>query len=512
MASSTTKEAEKDAIAVDRENRDRDERIAERRRRSRRALLGLGALGAAAQAEAQVRGTRPTRPTTVPTGEMRLLKRVTHGVTANDIAWIRSLGYHGYLEWQLNYDVLGDPDAEARVAPLQTITFAPFSLYQADSAQVQRELAEATIIREIYSNRQLFERTVEFWRDHFNTNMGQVSILKTQEDRDVYRRLAMTSFPQMLNASASSPAMLVYLNNTQSDGRPGRVPNQNYAREVMELHTLGVNGGYTQQDIVEVARCFTGWRTRGNTGDPTAGQFFYDPNRHDNGSKLVLGVPIAAGGGFNDGLNVLNILTRHPSTARFVSRKLLRWFLDYNPSTTLVDDIAGEFTRTNGDIKALLRRILSYDNILWAPPLFKRPLHFIVSAVRALNANVTSLNTLRNSYVNGMGHAPFQWGPPDGYPHTFEYWGGLPLPRWNFAFNLANNGVSGAIVDLPGLLAGAATATAIADRIDTLVFAGEMPAADKAAIITYLRPDPPSLSRIRDAFGLALASPGFQWH
>jgi uncharacterized protein (DUF1800 family) len=306
--------------------------------------------------------------------------------------------------------------------------------------------------------------------------------------------------------------MLVYLNNTQSDGRPGRTPNQNYAREVMELHTLGVNGGYTQTDVVEVARCFTGWRARGNTGDPTAGQFFYDPNRHDNGSKIVLGVPIAAGGGFNDGLNVLMILANHPSTARFVSRKLIRWLLNYDPSTTLVDDIAGEFTRTGGNIKALIRRILSYENLLWAPPLFKRPVHLIVSALRALRPTITNFNTIRGTYVNSSGNAPFAWGPPDGYPHQFEYWGGLPLPRWNYAFNLANNAVGGVTVDLPGLLWGATTAAQIADRIDLLVFSGEMPAADKAALITYLRPDPPSQSRIRDAFGLALSSPGFQWH
>jgi hypothetical protein len=501
MTSSTTNETIKPEPTV--------ERSAAAKRLSRRALLGLGALGAAARAEAQVRDPRRSRPVTVPTGEMRLLRRVTHGVTAEDVAWISSLGYHGYLEWQLNAEALGDPESDARLQAFPSITYAPLTLYQSDSAQVQRDLSDATIVRETYSNRQLFERMVEFWRDHFTTNMGQVGILKVIEDREVYRRHALGTFAGMLNASASSPAMLVYLNNTQSSRQ---APNQNYARELMELHTLGVSGGYTQQDVVEVARCFTGWRTTGNTGDFRAGTFFYDSNRHDNGSKIVLGVPIAAGGGFNDGLNVLNILLNHPSTARFVSRKLLRWLLDYDPSTTLVDDVAGEFTRTGGNIKAVVRRILNYENVLWAPPLFKRPLHYVVSALRVMNANITSYNTIRGTYVTGMGHAPFQWGPPDGYPHTFEYWGGLPLPRWNFSFNLANNSIGGITVDVPGLLAGATTAVQVADRIDQLLFAGEMPVADKAALTTYMRPDPPSASRIRDAFGLALASPAFQWH
>jgi uncharacterized protein (DUF1800 family) len=160
----------------------------------------------------------------------------------------------------------------------------------------------------------------------------------------------------------------------------------------------------------------------------------------------------------------------------------------------------------------MVRRILSYDNVLWAPPLFKRPFHYITSALRVLNANVTNYGTLRNTYLSGTGHAPFAWGPPNGYPHAFDYWGGLPLPRWNFAFNLANNSVSGVTVDLPALLMGATTAVQVADRIDTVVFSGEMPSADKAALITYLRPDPPSQTRIRDAFGLAIASPAFQWY
>jgi uncharacterized protein (DUF1800 family) len=478
-------------------------------RLSRRALLGLGVFGAAARADAQIRDPKRSRPMTVPAAELRLLRRVTQGVTTEDVTWIRSLGYYQYLEWQLNPETLGDPESEARLQAFGTINLAPFSLYGQDAMVVTREVAEAMISRSVYSNRQLLERMVEFWSDHFHTNIGTVGIHKTYEDREVYRKNALTTFGQLLSASASSPAMLTYLNNTQSTRT---APNQNYAREVMELHTLGVDGGYTQQDVVEVARCFTGWRVQGNTNDARAGLFFYDANRHDNNSKLVLGVPIAAGGGMTDGLNVINILASHPSTARFVSRKVIRWLLDYNPSDALVADIAGEFTRSGGNIKSIVRRLLQYENVLWAPPLFKRPFHYIVSALRVMNANVTNWGTIRNTYLSGTGQAPFAWGPPNGYPQSFEYWGGLPLPRWNFAFNLANNSISGVTVDINALLAGAATAVQVADRIDTLIFAGEMPSADKAALIAYLRPDPPSSTRIRDAFGLAIASPAFQWY
>jgi uncharacterized protein (DUF1800 family) len=486
--------------------------LLEPRRLSRRALIGLGAFGALAEssAEAQVRTTpRPSRPITVTPGEMRLLDRVTNGATPQDVAYIYSTGYQGYLEWQLNAPAIADPDCDTRLIPLNTIGLPSVTLYTMDSAVVTRQLAEATITRGIYSNRQLFERMVEFWSDHFHTNINTVGILKVFEDREVFRKLALTTFFDLLVGSAASPAMLTYLNNTDSTRS---APNQNYARELMELHTLGVDGGYTQQDVVEVARCFTGWRRFTNTGDARAGTFFFDANRHDNNSKIVLGVPIAAGGGINDGLNVLRILADHPSTARFVSRKLLRWLLTYNPSTTLLTDIAGEFTRTRGDVKSLVRRILSYENVLWAPPLFKRPFHYIVSALRVLRANVTRFDTIRNTYLSGTGHAPFSWGPPNGYPQSFEYWGELALPRWNYAFNIANNAVSGAVVDTTTLMAGAVTAQQVADRIETLLFTGDMPAADKAALVAYLRPDNPSSTKIRDAIGLALASPGFQWH
>ncbi len=273
--------------------------------------------------EPRRRSATPKRsnPTTVPSGEMRLLRRVTVGVTTEDVAWMHSLGYYGYLEWQLNPESMGDPECEARLQPLITINLAPLSLY---ACRIRRSSSvsstEATIIRAIYSNRQLFERMVEFWTDHFNTNITSVGILKTLEVRDVYRRNALGTFAGMLNASASSPAMLTYLNNTQSDGRPGRVPNQNYARELMELHTLGVDGGYTQQDVVEVARCFTGWRTFFNTGDlarrnvflrpePPRQQQQARPRRADCGRRRLQRRPERPA----------TSSAEHPSCARFVS-------------------------------------------------------------------------------------------------------------------------------------------------------------------------------------------------
>ena len=480
---------------------------------SRRSLVGLSTLGAlarAATADAQVRQPpMPTRPLALPEAELKLVRRVTNGVTPADLAEVQGMGYNAYLGAQLQPAQLDDTVCNDRLVVYTALSQPPQLLYTLDSTTVQRELIEATIVRAIYSRRQLFERVVEFWNDHFNTNINTVGILRVLYDRDTIRPNALGSFGELLRATAGAPAMLVYLNNAQSTRT---APNQNYARELMELHTLGVDGGYTQQDVIEVARCFTGWRYNGNTGDARAGTFLYDSTRHDNNSKLVLGNTIPSGGGMNDGILVLRILAEHPGTAAFVSTKLLRWLLRYDPQPALVREVANAFSRTNGNIPSVIERILAYDNVRWAPVLFKRPFTYVVSALRVMNANVSTASTLRGTYINGMGQGPFNWLAPNGYPHTLEYWGGLPLPRWNFAFNLANGSISGAAVDAAAIMAGATTAADIANRIDQLVFSGEMPDDDKAALVAYLQPDPPSLSRIRDALGLAVASPAFQWH
>jgi uncharacterized protein (DUF1800 family) len=449
----------------------------------------------------------------LPPAELKLVRRITNGVTAEEIAAVNAYGYNGYLDMQLNPSAIDDSACDTRLAPYTSLSVPTPQLYALDSNTVQTHVIESTILRAIYSKRQLFERMVEFWTDHFNTDINSVGILKTADVRDVIRANTFGTFLQMLNAQATSPAMINRLNNQQNSRT---APNQNYAREVMELQTLGVTGGYTQQDIVEVARCFTGWRYVTTTGDPNRGTFLYNSSVHDTASKLVLGntiVGMPGVGGVNEGLTVLKILADHPSTHRFVSKKLLRWFIDYEPSEALIADVAEGFRQSGGDIKTVVRRVLDIENVRWAPPLFKRPFHYIVSGLRAMNANMTRYDSLRFTWLSGMGQIPFNWNPPNGYPHSFEYWGTLVLPRWNYALSLGNPGsVGGATVDTTALLAGATTAQTIANRIDLLLFGGEMPPVDKAALVTYLKPDPPSTTRIRDAFGLALASPGFQWY
>ena len=484
---------------------------------TRRAFFGaISALAtSAATAEAQLRSPGPARPTVLPDAELKLLRRVTNGLTLEEIASISTFGYNGYIEWQLNPAAIDDSACDTRLAPYTTLGLPTPQLYALDSNTVQTQVIESTILRAVYSKRQLFERMVEFWTDHFNTDINTVGILKTADVRDVLRGNALGTFPEMLNAQARSPAMINRLNNQQN---ARSAPNQNYAREVMELHTMGVTGGYTQQDIVEVARCFTGWRYVTTTNDPNRGTFAFNTSSsvRDTGTKLVLGntiAGVAGAAGVNDGLTVLRILADLPVTHRFLARKLLRWFIAYEPSDALVADIAEVFRQSGGDVKTVVRRVLAFEHVRWAPPLFKRPFHYVVSGLRAMNANMTRYDSLRYTWLTGMGQVPFSWNPPNGYPHAFDYWGTLVLPRWNYAFSLGVPGsVGGASLDQTALLAGANTAQQIADRLDLLIFGGEMPPADKAALVTYLRPDPPGTTRIRDAFGLALASPAFQWY
>ena len=484
-----------------------------RARWSRRALLGLGgALAAPRPAAAQIRTPGLPTPTVFQDLQVKLARRTTYGATQADVQSVYALGYQQYLAQQLDPASIDDSACDNRMAALTTIGLPTSQLYSKDSSLVTREVTDSMILRAIYSKRQLFERTVEFWTDHFTTNINTVGIYKTTEVRDVYRKLAFATFKEMLTASMASSAMLIYLNGDQNTRT---APNQNYAREIMELHTLGVNGGYTQQDVIEVARCFTGWRYRRDTGDATGGTSYFDPNRHDTTSKTVLGytIPAATGmSGQNDASLIIDILTNHPSTKTFVSRKLLRWFLDYEPSAALVADIAAAFASTQGRIPEVIRRILTPEYVFAARPLFKRPYHFIVSAVRALDVNITLMDSIRATYMPSVGQTPFTWGPPNGFPQDYDYWGTLPLPRWNFGFLLANGSVSGAIPNITTFFAGATTAVQMADRIDRVLFADEMPRADKAALVTFLRPDPPTTTRMRDALGLALASPAFQWH
>jgi uncharacterized protein (DUF1800 family) len=350
--------------------------------------------------------------------------------------------------------------------------------------QVVEELQAAKIVRAVYSERQLDEVLVDFWMNHFNVfaGKGPEKFLVGAYERDVIRPRAWGKFEALLKATAQSPAMLFYLDNWLSAdpeseparamrrwsafgrrARPapaGQAPapgrkrglNENYAREVMELHTLGVDGGYTQKDVTEVARCFTGWTIRGlRQGDP---EFAFDVRIHDGKDKVVLGQRIK-GGGKDEGDQILHMLATHPATARFVSTKLARRFVADDPPAALVDRAAATFRKTGGDIRSVVATILRSPEFLSAEARsakVKTPLEFVASAARAAGAEVQDARELARR-IGEMGMPLYMQQPPTGYKDTSDAWvstSGL-LSRLNLALDLAAGRVKGVDVTAASL-------------------------------------------------------------
>lgn len=473
------------------------------------SLLETAGAASAALGAAAIAG--PGEPRSLA---MTIAQRATFGATPQDVALAGGMGWEAYVRYQLSPSEIPDPvvDGILATAAYNTLTFTPDQFVGQSTSNVANQLIRATLIRAVYSTRQLYERLVEFWSDHFNIWLQQdgVTLLKTVDDRDVIRANAVGNFGTMLRASAHSPAMLSYLdNNTNRLG----APNENYARELMELHTLGVDGGYTQSDVKEVARCFTGWSYYGGSSGVQSYTFRYISGQHDTGQKVVLGQVIPsrpASQGMQDGEDVLNILLAHPSTARFIARKLLTRFWGEGPPQQMIDLVAQTFQATGGDIKSMVRVVFGFIAASPPPPRFKRPMHLLVSALRCLGAVVNSPGSLVTP-LTLAGHVPFGWSPPDGYPDTLAYWVGGMLPRWNFGAALMNNEYSQVTVDIAAFLAGATTPQQIVDRIDAAMFGKRLPAAEKSQLLSYLGVTPTTTTR-RETVGLAVATPAFQWY
>jgi uncharacterized protein (DUF1800 family) len=323
---------------------------------------------------------------------------------------------------------------------------------------VAYDLTEAKLLRAVYSSRQLQETLVDFWYNHFNVflDKGQDRYLVTAYERDAIRPHVLGKFKDMLLATAQDPAMLFYLDNWRSvappvrpvRGKNTRGLNENYARELLELHTLGVDGGYTQADIIAVARCFTGWTIR----QPfQGGGFEYNDRVHDKGEKIVLGVTIPAGGGKEDGVKVLDILARHPSTARFISRKLAQRFVADDPPQTLVDRMAKTFRDKNGDLREVMKTMLESKEFssegAWRAKM-KSPLEMIASAIRATGADVESAFAVANQ-LQQLGQPLYRKLEPTGYSSAGAEWtnSAALLARMNFGLALGQNRVPGLKLD-----------------------------------------------------------------
>jgi uncharacterized protein (DUF1800 family) len=373
---------------------------------------------------------------------------------------------------------------------------------------VNQDLMDAKVLRAVYSDRQLQEVLTDFWYNHFNVNLdkGADRYMVTSYENEVIRPHVLGHFKDLLLATAQSPAMLFYLDNWQSAGpdvnkRRKQGLNENYGRELMELHTLGVDGGYTQQDVTEVARCFTGWTIR----EPNlGGGFEFNAKLHDEGEKHVLGVTIPAGGGVNDGLKVLDILARHPSTAHFIAKSLAIRFVSDDPPEALVRTMAERFTKTDGDLREVMRTMLEAKEF-WDPANFrskvKSPFEMVASALRAVNADIDYAQGIAGQFY-ALGQPLYRKLEPTGYSNRGSDWmsSASLLARMNIAMALVQNKIGGVKVD-------ATQFSLDASGLERALLSGDPSPEVRAAIQSSLDQQQQAGAL---AAGLTLGSPDFQ--
>lgn len=446
---------------------------------------------------------------------VKLLRRTSYGVTPDSLAYASALGFDAYLEEQLNPDSLTDAAFDeqfARLVPtpqIQNFSFA--ELYQRNREYLCRlELLDTTLLRAIYSRKQLYARMVEFWHDHFNldSNVLYGGYFQAIKDRDVIRPYALGNFGDLLVSAATNSGMLTYLTNVTNTWE---LPNENFARELMELHTLGVNGGYTQNDVINVSRAFTGWSMQRANDPVNGGAFWFNELYHDYDEKRVLGHDFPAGRGIEDGLEVLQIVAEHPATATHIARKLCKWFLEENPRESVVQYAALRFRQTRGDIKAVLRAILTPANLYAAAPKLKRPFHLVVSGARAVQPTIADPWFLRAA-TKECGHPVFEWGPPNGFPDTIQYWGGAQMARWNYGCTLGENAILGLQSDASRFYEGITDPMLVLDEMNRRFLQNEMNMTDREEILNFLMINPQNARHRRATTGLLLAMQGFQWY
>jgi len=529
-------------------------------------------------------GKLPIRELNEEEAIVHALNRLGFGPRPGQVEQIEKTGLENWIQTQLHPENIGDPVVDARLAQFPALGLSAAGLldqyppqdiaakrlgmkvdeYQKhlqelakqpggmnslpfkDQNEIVNELMEAKMIRAVYSERQLAEQLSDFWFNHFN-----IFVYKDTDrwylipyERDAIRPHVLGKFRDLLEATAKSPAMLFYLDNSSSAdphafdrlkqhpvrARPGeKLPplgskrglNENYGRELMELHTLGVDGGYKQEDVIEVARAFTGWTIESPRENPV---FYFDERIHDPDPKRVLGKKIK-GGGLKDGEQVLDLLVKDQHTARHISLQLAEHFVSDDPPPALVARMAKTFEKSKGDIRAVMTTMI-YSPEFWSRTAFrakvKTPFELVASTTRAIGADVDQPLQLAQ-WVARIGEPLYQCLPPNGYSDKAVTWvsTGALLNRVNFAVALTSNKVRGAQVDVNSLVGadvGANPQLAL-DRVETEFLAGQVSDSTRATlekemveprILGAKLDDPVTQVNVGLITGLVLGSPEFQ--
>lgn len=525
------------------------------------------------------------RPLTARDSAVHALQRVAYGPVPGQVAAILQEGVLAWVDRQLAYQTPGDSLVARRERAFDLLDRSPgdlmgmYNRVQRERIQAQREagpggppstgqpprqapsqmaqefrqlggqLQQLVVVRGVVAENQLGEILTDFWTNHFNVFYGKAldrALLPGYVEQTIRPR-ALGKFRELLVATATSPAMLVYLDNAQSVApgssppelarleqargrrmRPGmaarldsarqrlmeRLPtgiNENYARELLELHTLGVDSRYTQQDVMEVARVLTGW---GLEPPAQGAAFAFHEWAHDRGAKAVLGETYPAGGGMDEGIRLLEMLANHPATMHHVSARLCARFVSDMPTDGCIDDAVRAWKRSDGDIRQVVRAILHSPDF-WAPAAVgskvKTPLEFVVSAVRAVGG--TPDDTPRLAQVVGrLGQPLYLQSVPTGYPETQEGWvnSGALLNRMNTAVALAGGRLPGVEVDLDRVVPVTADHALLVDRVNAVILSGRMSDRTRETILRELSDIGDARQARVLAVGLALGGPEFQ--
>lgn len=480
-----------------------------------------------------------------------LVNRLTGAFEESEYALAEALGFSGYLEHHLDHTSIPDPEPQAFMDgdPTVTPTGDPTRGYlhnvAHDPAAVLSSMLETsnlfwsdllqgtTLYRGILTARKLHDRMVEFWTDHFNIyiKVPMEGYQKPVDDREVVREFALTDFPSILTASVHSPAMLVYLNQWTSSFT---APNENYARELLELHTLGEGNGYDENDVVEVAHVLCGWSL------DAAGLYTFDATLHDPAAPATtilpgdaVPIPIPAGGEAQ-GDALIAGLGLHPRTADFIASKLCRFLYAEEPPSALVATVAAEFLATGGDIKAMVRKILTpatLADLLAASPTtlkVKRPAQLAVTFLRQCRGGpvwppflADPLKPLRNK-LSGLGNVPFWRDTPDGYPDFESAWISDLLGRWELVDSLTRNEVEHIQVDLNDLtsILGGYPVADIGSRMNAALAGGQLSSQEQFWIQAYADIGAALLALgevtteelVREIFAVTASAPGYQYY
>ena len=419
------------------------------------------------------------------------IDRLGYGPRPGEADDVARAGVEAWIRGQMDPARIDDAATDAKLRGLPTLAMTVPELLREfprpqdgpgrRPAVIEQQLTAAKLVRAVESHRQLQEVLVDFWFNHFNVfdGKGEDRWMVGAYERDAIRPYVLGRFRDLLEATASHPAMLFYLDNWTSvrEGLNGRGLNENYARELLELHTLGVDGGYTQEDVREVARCFTGWSivppraaaaAKGPAANLEPGTFVFRPRAHDPGEKHVLGTVIPANGGRNDAEIVLDLLARHPSTARFVATKLCRRFVSDAPPAALVARVAAAFTRTDGNLRSVYAAIFSSPEF-WSDAAYraktKTPFELAASSVRALGGSVDAAQVVPLArQVALMGQPLYKCQPPTGWADTADAWvgAGTLVNRLAFGAALAAGKIPGVMADPARIAPGASDPVRVA--------------------------------------------------